>query len=135
MKKKLTVRGINALKPAAAGKRYVLWDTEVSNFGLRVTDAGKISFIVMRRVDGKLLRRVVAEHRVGAEYTDGLLSKARDDARKALEDMSHGVDPKQKRAMARAAEIAVQELADREQVERKANSFGVVAEDFIKWHV
>ena len=52
MKKKLTVRGINALKPANPGKREVLWDSEVPNFGIRVTDAGKISFIVMRRVDG-----------------------------------------------------------------------------------
>ena len=58
MKKKLTIRGINALKPAAPGKRDVLWNTEVSNFGLRVTDAGKISFV---------MRRVVAEHRCGAE--------------------------------------------------------------------
>jgi integrase len=135
MKKKLTVRGINALKPADPGKRYVLWDTEVSNFGLRVTDAGKISFIVMRRVDGKLLRRVVAEHRVGAEYTDGLLSKARADAREALNEMRQGIDPKQKRARAREEELAAQERANRDKVERKANSFGVVAEDFIKRHV
>ena len=28
MKKKLTVRGINALKPAEPGKRYEIWDTE-----------------------------------------------------------------------------------------------------------
>jgi integrase len=134
-KKKLTVRGINALKPADPGERKVIWDTEVPNFGIRVTDKGKISFIVMRRVDGKLLRRVVAEHRVGAEYSDGLLSKAREDARKALHDMSQGVDPKKTRALARASEIAAQERADQEKVERKANSFESVAEDFIKRHV
>jgi integrase len=135
MKKKLTVRGINALKPAKPGEREVIWDTEVPNFGIRVTDKGKISFIVMRRVEGKLLRRVVAEHRTGAEYAEGLLSKAREDARKALHDMSQGVDPKQKRALARASEIAAQERADKEKVERKANSFESVAEDFIKRHV
>ena len=124
MKKKLTVRGINALKPASPGMRYVIWDTEVPNFGLRVTDAGKISFIVMRRVNGKLLRRVVAEHRTGAEYTEGLLSNARDGARRALEDMRQGVDPTQKRALAQKERLAAQ-----------ANSFGVVAEEFIKRHV
>jgi integrase len=124
LKKKLTVRGINALKPANPGNRYVVWDTEVPNFGLRVTDAGKISFIVMRRVDGKLLRRVVAEHRTGADYTEGLLSNARDGARRALEDMRQGVDPKQKRAIAHKERLAAQ-----------ANSFGVVAEDFIRRHV
>src|SRR5580704_3160940 len=63
MKKKLTVRGSNALKPANPGEREVIWDTEVLYFEIRVTDKGKISFIVMRRVEGKLLRRVVAEHR------------------------------------------------------------------------
>jgi integrase len=131
MKKKLTVRGINAVKRAEPGRRYVVWDTEVSNFGLRVTDAGKISFIVMRRVNGKLLRRVVAEHRVGAEYTEGLLSKARADAREVLNEMRQGVDPKQKRAQA----IAAQERADKEKVERRANSFESVAEDFIKRYV
>ena len=64
MKKKLTVRGINALKPAARGKRYEVWDTEVPNFGLRVTDTGKITFNVMRRIGsmGSPVRRVVAQH-------------------------------------------------------------------------
>jgi len=128
MKKKLTVRGINAQKAAEPGKRAVIWDTEVANFGIRVTDAGKISFIVMRRVDGKLLRRVVAEHRVGAEYTEGLLTRAREDARAALRDMGQGVDPKQKRAIANRKEAA-------EHAERHANSFSVVAEEFIKRHV
>jgi integrase len=128
MKKKLTVRGINAQKAAEPGKRDVIWDTEVANFGIRVTDAGKISFIVMRRVDGKLLRRVVAEHRVGAEYTEALLTRAREDARVALRDMGQGVDPKQKRAIAKRKEAA-------EHAERHANSFSVVAEEFIKRHV
>ena len=84
MKKKLTVRGINALKPAEPGARYDIWDTEVPNFGVRVTDTGKISFNVMRRIGpkGAPVRRVVAEHRCGAEYTEGLLTQAREDARK-----------------------------------------------------
>jgi hypothetical protein len=40
MKKKLAVRGINAIKPAEPGKRFVIWDTEVSNFGIRVSTHG-----------------------------------------------------------------------------------------------
>ena len=60
MKKKLTVRGINALKPAESGKRYDLWDTEVPNFGARVTDTGKISFIVMRRIGPDCIDRYLA---------------------------------------------------------------------------
>jgi integrase len=130
MKKRLTVRGINALKPAEPGKRYDQWDTEVSNFGVRVTDTGKISFIVMRRLGSKgaPVRRVVAEHRCGAEYNEGLLSQAREDARAALRDMMQGVDPKAKAQREREAAHAAEAT-------RAANSFEAVAEDFIKRHV
>jgi integrase len=143
MKKKLTVRGINALKRAdpdksfvvwgetfEAAERYDIWDTEVPNFGVRVTDTGKISFNVMRRIGpkGAPVRRVVADHRCGAEYTEGLLTQAREDARKVIRDMAQGVDPKaraeRERDAARAAEA-----------ERSANSFESVAEDFIRRHV
>jgi integrase len=124
MKKKLTVRGINALKPAEHGKRPVIWDTEVSNFGLRVTDTGKITFVVMRRVNGKLLRRVVGKHRTGVEYKEGLLTQVREDARAALREMGAGVDPKRSR-----------EAKQRVAVELQANTFGAVAEDFIQRHV
>jgi integrase len=143
MKKKLTVRGINALKPADPDKsfvvwgetfkpaeRYDIWDTEVSNFGVRVTETGKISFNVMRRIGpkGAPVRRVVAEHRCGAEYTEGLLTQAREDARRVIRDMAQGTDPKAKaerdREAARAAEVT-----------RAANSFEAVAEDFIKRYV
>jgi integrase len=130
MKKKLTARGIAALKPAPPGQRPVIWDTEVANFGVRVTDSGKITFIVMRRVgpQGSPVRRVVAKHHCGAAYTEGLLTQAREDARAALRDMAQGVDPKQKRAL-------LAERAERDEAERKATSFGAVAEDFIKRHV
>jgi integrase len=130
MKKKLTVRGINALKPADQGKRYDIWDTEVSNFGIRVTDTGKISFNVMRRIGSKgaPVRRVVAEHRCGAEYTDGLLTQAREDARTVIRDMAQGVDPKAKAERER-------EAAQAAEATRAANSFEAVAEDFIKRHV
>lgn len=136
MKKKLTVRGINALKPAVSGKRYDVWDTEVPNFGVRVTDTGKISFNVMRRIGPSApVRRVVAEHRCGVEYTEGLLSHAREDARAALRDMARGIDPKAKAEVERAAAVAAEKAAEREKADRAANSFENVVEDFIKRHV
>ena len=45
-----------------------------------------------------------------------------------LRDMAQGIDPKQKRTLA-------QERAEKDEAERRASSFGVVAEDFIKRHV
>jgi len=137
MKKKLTVRGINALKPAETGKRYDLWDTEVPNFGARVTDTGKISFIVMRRIGpgGSPVRRVVAEHRCGSEYTDGLLTRAREDAREMLRQMAKGVDPKAQAEAEAERQKADAARAEAAKAERAANSFEAVAEDFIKRHV
>ncbi|HKN31186.1 MAG TPA: tyrosine-type recombinase/integrase [Roseiarcus sp.] len=126
MKKRLTVRGIAALKPAAPGKRYDLWDTEVPGLGVRVTNKGKLTFNVMRRIGpkGAPVRRVVGEHRCGAQYTEGMLTQAREAARAALQDMARGVDPKQRA-------LAEQERA----AERRANTFASVAEDFIWKHV
>ena len=142
MKKKLTVRGINALKPAdpdsrvvwgeafKAAERYDIWDAEVPNFGVRVTDTGKISFNVMRRIGSKgaPVRRVVAEHRCGAEYAEGLLTQARENARRVIRDMAQGIDPTAKAEREREAVRAAEAT-------RAANSFEVVAEDFIKRHV
>ncbi len=137
MKKKLTVRGINALKPAEPGKRYDVWDTEVSNFGVRVTDTGKISFNVMRRIGpgGAPVRRVVGEHRCGAECTEGLLTQVREDARAALRDMAQGVDPKTKAEAEAERQKTEAARAEAAKAERAANSFEAVAEEFIKRHV
>ena len=84
----------------------------------------------MRRIGSKgaPVRRVVAEHRCGAEYAEGLLTRAREDARAAIRDMAQGVDPKAKAEAARAVALAAE-------ADRAANSFEAVAEDFIKRHV
>jgi integrase len=124
MKKRLTVRGLYALKAAEPGTRTMIWDSEVTNFGIRVTETGKASFVVMRRVNGKLIRRVVGEYRIGTECGDGLLTQARNNARAALRDMDAGIDPKRR-----------MEIKQREEAELRANTFDAVAEDFIKRHV
>ena len=84
----------------------------------------------MRRIGktGAPVRRVVATHRCGAEYTEGLLTRAREDARAAIRDMAQGVDPtvKAKKAL---------EAAEREKAERAANTFEAFAEDYIKLKV
>jgi hypothetical protein len=49
----LTDMALQALKPAAAGKRYSVWDAALSNFGIKVTDRGVKSFIVVAPMMGK----------------------------------------------------------------------------------
>ena len=131
----LTVRGLKAMQPAAPGSRDMHWDALLPSFGVRVTDKGAASFVVMRRVDGKLLRRNVGRPwavpiRKGNDLPFAL-DEVRAEARAALDDMSKGVDPKARReGQERDLEAANQAL--RREAE---NTFGAVAERFIAEHV
>lgn len=102
---KLTKTYIDKITPPASG--YDLhWDSEVSGFGIRVTPAGKITYIVQGRVNGKEARISIGTH--GAFTVD----HARDDAREHLRSMRRGIDP---RAVAkeRAAEtVCLRDVAD-----------------------
>jgi hypothetical protein len=91
MKKVLTDRTLKALKPAEIGKRYVVWDAHLHNFGVRVTDKGRRTFIVMRRLPGA---RHPVRHALG-EYPAVELKIARKRAKDVLDTLKHGVYPKE----------------------------------------
>ena len=48
----LTDRALKALKPAPSGKRVVTWDAVQPHLGIRVTDTGAKSFVVVKRIAG-----------------------------------------------------------------------------------
>jgi integrase len=119
MKRTLNDRTIKALKPAELGKRYEIWDTIVPGFGVRVTDKGQRTFILAQRFDGKSYTR-----RALGEYGELALEAARTKARRWLEMVKGGIDPKadeQKRRL--------------EHLRKQENTFAAVAEEFIKRHV
>jgi integrase len=118
MKTMLTDRALKAMKPAAPGTRKMIWDSAVPSFGVRVSEHGKLTFIVMRRLHGKLVRRMIGQYPIMP------LAEAREAALQALRDIERGIDPKQKKAAERRAEAR-----------RQANSFASVAEEFIARHV
>jgi hypothetical protein len=116
----LTDRALRGLKPAAPGK--------VPSLCVRVTDKGAASFNVMRRLRGRIIRRMIGiswhvPFPAGQQLPYSL-ANARDDARAAILDISRGIDPKSK-----------QDAKEREDVTRQANSFASVAEAFILKHV
>ena len=115
-KKTLADRTLKALRPAAVGQRYEIMDTVVPGFGVRVTDKGKRSFILIARYPGSPnpTRRTIAE------YGEKTLEAARREARDWLELIRQGKDPRAEGERQRAAEQ-----------QRRANSFAAVAEDFI----
>jgi integrase len=118
MKIMLTDRAMKAMKPAPPGTRKMIWDAAVPSFGVRVSEHGKLTFVVMRRLNGRLLRRSLGQYPIMP------LAVARKAALSALRDISEGIDPKQKKAAERRA-----------QARREANSFASVAEQFIARHV
>lgn len=124
----LTDRTLRGLKPAAPGKRTVIWDTAVPSLCVRVTDTGAASFNVMRRLNGRLIRRKIgiawrAPFPAGQPLPYSLAA-AREDARTAILNISRGIDPKAAREAAKEAEV-----------QSARESFAAVAKDFLAEHV
>ena len=101
---KISKRTVDAAK--AAPERYILWDTELKGFGLRVEASGTKSFLVRYRHLGR--RRFLSLGRFG-EITP---EQARVLAQKALSKVREGDDPVDKRIQDRQA-ITVRGLAER----------------------
>lgn len=119
MRVNLTDVRIRALKPAAPGKRYVVWD-QLSPLGVRVTDRGAKSFVVKIRPPGSpfATRRAIGE--VGTVLLDGARNTARDWARQVKLGLDPAVESKEQK-----------HKAAREQTLRAATTFSAVAELYI----
>jgi integrase len=109
---KLTDLAVASVKPPASG-RIEIWDAMLPGFGLRISDKGSKSWVVLYRVRGSATgkRRLTL-----GRYPIISLAKARARARHLFEAASEGVDPAEALAPAR----------------EPAPSFENVAEQFIR---
>jgi integrase len=115
-KRTLNDRIIKSCKPATSG-RYEIMDTVVPGFGIRVTDSGTKTFILVARYPGS----ENPTRRSLGEYGELTLEAARTRARSWHELLRRGVDP------------AMDEERQRLSAQRKRkNTFAAVAEDFIR---
>jgi integrase len=122
-RKRLTARTIENLRPSAPdptgkknGRRFVM-DAEVSGFGVKVTETGSRSYVLIKRFPGS---KNPAPRQLGA--CDAMtLEEAREKARGWLKLIARGVDPAEQE---RAAELAA--------ARRRENSVASVFEDFVK---
>ncbi|CAH2400502.1 site-specific integrase [Mesorhizobium ventifaucium] len=134
----LTDIRLKALRPADAGKRYVIMDAQVPNMGVRVTDkapangskmkAGQVSFIYIARY-GKAAqpaRRALGEYDIMS--LDGARTKAREWA--AL--IARGIDPKEQEEEARQKAEAEKREKDKGAAGRRARQFERVLVRFIR---
>jgi integrase len=88
-KKPLTTRAIEALKPAPAGKRRLLWDAVVPGLAVRVTDHGKRTFVLVTRYPGARHPAPRALGPVGSLT----LEQARRKAQEWFKLIGSGIDP------------------------------------------
>ena len=85
-KARLTAASVERLKPPAKG-RIEHWDNLLPGFGLRVSETGAKTWVLMYRV-GRRQRRMTL-----GKYPALGLARAREKAREALDQLDHGTDP------------------------------------------
>lgn len=102
--KRLTKRVVEALAPRS--ERYVVWDSELKGFGVRVTPQGRKTYLVRYRTTGGADRRLTLT-------THGVMTteEAREQARLALADAAMGGDPQGLKAE-RRAEMTMKALCE-----------------------
>src|SRR5215472_17558153 len=115
MKQTLKDRTLKALKPKA--QRYELMDNVVRGMGIRVSEKGVRTFILITRFPG---HRTPTRRSLG-EYPTVSLEQARAKASLWIELVKRGVDPAVEEERQQAAELR-----------KQAATFASVAETFIK---
>jgi Arm DNA-binding domain len=118
-RKTLTDKLLKSLKPAATDTRDDYWDAIVPGLGVRVTETGRASFVLMTRYPRNPKNPT---RRALGEYGAITLDDARQKARKWLEWIKAGRDPADVEEQQRQAELRKQE-----------NIFPAVAERFIRY--
>lgn len=88
---RLTKRFVEALEVQPTD--YLLWDDDLSGFGIRVFPSGRKSYLVQYRAEGRTRRRAIGQQ--------GVLTaeEARKEARKLLGEVAKGGNPSEERRM------------------------------------
>jgi integrase len=99
---KLTKRVVDRATPPSGKMQAFLRDSVLSGFGLRITDRGTKSFIVEKRINGRVRRQTLGR------YGELTVEQARLEAVKYLGKVAVGLDPaaEKKTAQARAVTLA-----------------------------
>ena len=88
---KFTQPAIERLKAPSTG-RLEYWDNQLPGFGLRISETGRKTWVVMYRVRGKLVRETL-----GTVSVISNVAEARSRARESLQKAQAGVNPVEER--------------------------------------
>jgi integrase len=120
----LTDLKVKNLKPPVTGGRSIIWDANEPNLGVRVTERGKRSFILVRRPVGGTKP---VWYTLGT-YPEMSLAQARDEARRIRIILETGKTPQEVEDEKRRGEAERR----RAEEERLQHTFAAIAEQFIK---
>ncbi|HDS1580345.1 TPA: tyrosine-type recombinase/integrase [Stenotrophomonas maltophilia] len=102
---KLTKTFMDKVQPPAEG--YAMhWDESLKGYGLRVTAAGKRVFVAQGRVLGKAVCFTIGPFGEWTEF------EAREKARKVLQGMREGIDPRDVKKADEATRVTLRQVAD-----------------------
>jgi integrase len=97
---RITLNDKAARRAAPDAGQIELWDALLPGFGLRIAAGGSRTYFVMKRLNGRLVRRTVGKHPALHVTRDDPLGPeecwphvAREKARLMLADLARGVDP------------------------------------------
>ena len=114
---KLTQPAIEKLKAPSTG-RIEYWDNQLPGFGLRISETGRKTWVVMYRIQGKLVRETLGTAAVIPSVAD-----ARSRARESLLKVQAGINPvEEKRRSEQVARLAA---------ERAPKSFGACVDLYL----
>jgi integrase len=119
MGKRIVEQTIKRMKPPQAGHR-IEWDTETPGFGVRITSAGVVSFILDYRVFGRQRRFTIGR------YPDLTATAARIRARELRVRIDSGHDPMEERNQRRTeptlGDLATEYLASDTERKKRPNT-------------
>jgi integrase len=101
---KLTKRHVESIAPTA--KERILWDSELSGFGIRIYSSGRKVYVVQYKLHGRTRRKNLGKHCVVTA------DEARAQAKLAQADVARGADPSAERK-SRMRSPTIKELGQR----------------------
>ena len=108
---KITKRTVEALRPA--DRDAFLWDSDCKGFGVKVTPAGKVVYLLQYRLGGR--GSPTRRYTIGAHDSPWTPAAAGEEARRLMTLVSQGIDPAdmKRRKVREANELAFNAVADR----------------------
>lgn len=129
---KVNKRSVDALKPGASAS--FLWDDDLKGFGVKVTPAGALTYVLQYRMGGREAK--TRRYTIGAHGSPWTAAMAREEAERLSRLVGQGVDPVEadKKRRDDAVNLAFSAYADRFYAASKGDGWRSLIERSLRLH-